>query len=117
MGRQFPDRLPGVSGPDETGPHRVYNPAADIEAARRRAAVRNLIDIAVLILVDVLFLAWPSARIPFMTRDASLWVLLALHLVVVASWLRTRFYLAWRARKISGTWSETERRQFEDRRR
>ena len=115
MGR--PDRLPGVSGPEETGPHPVYNPSKDIHAARKRAAVRDLIDLAALIAVDIFFLSWPSARIPFLSRDGSLWVLLLLHLLVVASWVRTRLYLPWRARRIAGTWSEKERRQFQDRRR
>lgn len=110
------DRLPGVGGPDDTLPRTIYNPAADIEQARRRAAIRDLIDIGVLIAVDVFFLSWPAARIPFLTRDHSLWVLVLLHVLVVASWLRTRWYARWRARRVASTWSEAERRQFRGRR-
>jgi hypothetical protein len=105
-------RLPGVGGPERAGPRHVHSPARDFAAARRRAAVRDLIDIGVLLAVDVLFLWWDSARMPFMTRDTSLWVLLFLHVLVIAGWLRTRFYTPWRARRIARTWSDSERERF-----
>lgn len=117
MGRRNAPRrraeiLPGVGGPETTPPRRVFNPEANIREARHRAAVRDLVDIAVLVVVDIIFLSWPAARIPYLTRDGSLWVLLGLHLLVVASWFRTRLYSRWRAGRISVTWDESERRRF-----
>lgn len=109
--------LPGVGGPESAPPRRVFNPAENIREARRRAAVRELIDIAVLVVVDVIFLSWSAARIPYLTRDGSLWVLLGLHLLVVASWFRTRLYSRWRAGRIAGTWDDSERRRFGSKRR
>jgi hypothetical protein len=104
--------LPGVGGPHSTPPRQVHNPANHIRKARHRAAIRDLVDIMVLIAVDIFFLSWPAARIPYLTRDGSLVVLLFLHVVVVVSWLRTRWYSRWRAERIAGTWDDSERRRF-----
>jgi hypothetical protein len=107
-----PALLPGVRGREVVPPKPVFNANQQIEAARKRAAIRDGIDIAVLLIVDIFYLSWPAARIPFLSRDTTMWVLVALHALVVLSWFRSRLYAKWRASRISSTWSDGERQQF-----
>jgi hypothetical protein len=110
-----PALIPGVRGREAVPPKPVFNANVQIEAARKRAAIRDAIDIAVLVAVDIFYLSWPAARIPFLSRDTTMWVLVALHALVVLSWFRSRLYTKWRASRISSTWSDGERRQFKNR--
>ncbi len=110
-----PALIPGVQGRDVVPPRPVFNANQQIEAARKRAAIRDGIDIAVLVAVDIFYLAWPAARIPFLSRDTTMWVLVTLHALVVLSWFRSRLYAKWRASRISSTWSDREREQFQSR--
>jgi hypothetical protein len=104
--------LPGVTGPDQVPPSRGVNARASIAAARRRCLLRDAADLAILLLIDALFFLWPAAKLPFVSRDGTLLVLLALHLLLAAVWFGTRWYPAWKAERIAASWSEEERRRF-----
>jgi hypothetical protein len=84
----------------------------DVKVARRRADLRDLADVVVFLAVDVLYVAWPSTQLPFLTRDDTSLVLAAVH-IVFAAWLTaSRVVPRWRARRIAATWSERERSWF-----
>ncbi|HYI11225.1 MAG TPA: hypothetical protein VEK57_19370 [Thermoanaerobaculia bacterium] len=105
------DLLPGVT--TRSCPPRVVCDAhAAIRAAKRRAYLRDGIQITLLIAVDYLFVHWPDSRIPFLDRDSSLALLRAVNVVAVADLWLTRALPKWWARRIAGTWSRTERERF-----
>ena len=106
-----PDRcslLPGVRDA-ETPPAVVIDSRRVIVRARRRAAVRDVLDLVLLLCVDGLFLGWPRAHVPMLGRHDSLLALLALNAsLVVLLWL-VRAFPRWRARRIAATWCASER--------
>lgn len=105
------DLLPGVEGPE---PRRVT--AADFErdllAARRRTAAEELLDCAMLILINVMFLMWPHAEIPLLDRQGTLVLLLLVDFGFVAAYVHARFVPRYRARRIATSWSAAERARF-----
>ncbi|MGH9457947.1 MAG: hypothetical protein ACRD2J_09950 [Thermoanaerobaculia bacterium] len=106
------DLLPGVEGP----PSRRNTTAGELErsllTSRRRAAVDDLVDSSMLILINLMFLLWPSAEVPLLDRDGTLALLLLVDAAAIAGWFRTRVLPVLRARRIAGTWSEAERARF-----
>jgi hypothetical protein len=56
-----------------------------------------------------MFMLWETAHIPFLSRDASMAILLSANALYVADWLFTRYVPQWRARRVAMTWSRDER--------
>jgi hypothetical protein len=108
------DLIPGVEGPRATHVD-ARQLAAEHARARRRAAVEDLLDCAMLIVVNLIFLLWSEARVPFLSRDTTLLLLLAANLLTVAGYVRARILPLWKARRIAATWSPAERARFSTR--
>jgi hypothetical protein len=104
--------LPGTRGPELTPPRGRWRGVDEVKLARRRADLRDLADVVVFLAVDVLYVAWPSTRIPFLTRDDTSLVLVAAHILLAAGLTASRMLPRWRAQRIASTWSERERRRF-----
>jgi hypothetical protein len=106
-----PDRrslLPGVRDAG-TPPAVVLDSRAVIARARRRAAVRDVLDLVLLLCVDGLFLGWPRTHVPLLGRDDSLLALLVLNAATIAFVWLTRALPRWRARRVATTWCAAER--------
>jgi hypothetical protein len=103
--------LPGVSDAGAPPPI-IIDSRVVVARARRRAIIRDVIDLLLLLGVDGLFLRWPMAHVPFLDRHDSLLVLLGLHAVMaVYIWL-VRALPRWTARRVAATWSLPERARF-----
>ena len=106
-----PDRhslLPGVRDAG-TPPAVVIDSRAVIARARRRASVRDFLDLVLLLCVDGLFLGWPRAHVPMLGREDSLLALLALNGAMIAFLWLARAIPRWRARRVAATWCAAER--------
>ncbi len=111
MSTVHPDLIPGVE-PRRRSSVDGDSIARELARARHRAAVEDLLDCAVLIVIDLLFLLWPEAKIPFLDRDATLTLLLFANVLTVAGYVWTRALPGWKARRIAMTWSAAERARF-----
>ncbi len=107
----YPDMIPGVE-PPRRAPVSGGVVARELALARQRAAIEDLLDCAVLIVVDLLFILWPEAKVPFLDRDATLVLLLFANVLTVAGYVWSRMLPLWRARRIAMTWSAAERARF-----
>lgn len=105
------DLLPGVTE-DSCPPSVVCDERRAIAAARRRALLRDGMQIALLLAVDYLFVYWPESRIPLLDRRESLLLLQVVNFVAVADLWLTRALPKWRSRRIADTWSRSERERF-----
>ena len=103
------ERLPGVEGKRPISPNRAAGAAVVIRKARRDALRRDAIDAFILAAVDLFFLRWPDAHIPFFDRGQTMIVLALLHAAIVTAWVVSRRFPAWRARHIARTWCQRER--------
>ncbi|MFN2239891.1 MAG: hypothetical protein ABR524_10910 [Thermoanaerobaculia bacterium] len=110
MAARYEDLLPGVEGPGLRGV-RAEEIRKELERARTRAAVEDLLDCAVLIVVNLTFLLWPNAQIPFLGRDVTLVVLMAVNAFTVVNYVRTRLYPGWKAARIARSWSVDEKKR------
>src|SRR4028118_2184400 len=91
-----PELLPGVL--TTSAPPRVVCDAhAAIRRARRRAWLRDGLQIALLLAVDWLFVHWPDSRVPFLDRGTSLSVLRLMNVAILAHICLVRLLPAWRA--------------------
>lgn len=102
-------RTPGTAGPRSTPPSARYDAAGEIRRARTRADLSDFLDLSILLAVNLMFKIWATAHIPFLSRDASMAILLTANALYVVDWLVTRFVPQWRARRIASTWSQEER--------
>ena len=104
--------LPGVTS-SSCPPRVVCDAKATIRKARRRAIARDVVQIALLLAVDYLFLRWPESRIPLLGREQSLRVIELANFAVMAHlwWIRV---LAPKitARRMMLTWSRAEQKKF-----
>lgn len=100
--------LPGVRDAG-TPPSVIIDSRAVVARARRRAAVRDVLDLVLLLCVDGLFLGWPRAHVPMLGRHDSLLALLALNGAMLTLLWLARAYPLWRARRIAATWCAAER--------
>lgn len=105
------DLLPGVS--TSSCPPRVVCDAHEaIKRARRRAWIRDGVQLSLLLAVDYLFVHWPESRMPFADRHASLTFLRGTNLAIFAHLWLVRAVPKWSARRIAATWSRPEREKF-----
>ena len=103
--------LPGVS--TTSCPPRVVCDAHDaIRRARRRAWMRDGLHLSLLVCVDYLFVHWPSTRMPFADRHASLALLRGVNVAMVSHLWLMRVLPKWWAKRISATWCRSEREKF-----
>ena len=103
--------LPGVSDAGVPPPV-VIDSRAVVARARRRAIVRDVIDLLLLVCVDGLFLRWNHAHVPLLDRHDSLLVLLALNAMLIGYVWLVRALPRWTARRVASTWCLAERTRF-----
>ena len=101
--------LPGVAGPETVPPVPVCDTKVAVDAARRRRNLRDLTDGLLLLALDYMFLIWPNAHVPFLTRSTSMTLLIALHVIVIGYWIIARELPPLRAKRIASTWAPAER--------
>jgi hypothetical protein len=103
--------LPGVSDAGAPPPV-VIDSRRVVAGARRRAIVRDVVDLLLLVCVDGLFLRWPLAHVPFLDRHDSLLVLLGLNAMLLGYVWLARAVPRWTARRVATTWCLAERARF-----
>ena len=103
--------LPGVTTAS-CPPDVVCDAHAAYRKARRRAMVRDAVQIALLVGVDWLFVHWPDSRLPFADRELSLATLRGLNAGFVAHLWLSRALPRWQARRMATTWCRAEREKF-----
>lgn len=103
--------LPGVTT-EECPPRVVCDAKAAIRAARRRAIIRQTLQVVLILAVDYLFIRWPESRMPFLDRAESLNLLRVVNVLVVADLWLSRALPKWSAKRIAATWSRKERERF-----
>jgi hypothetical protein len=106
--------LPGVTT-RECPPQVVCDARRAIRSARRRALARDVVQLALLVAVDYLFVRWPDARMPFANRGESLALLELVNGFILTHVALVRALPRWSARRIAATWCLTERRKFRTR--
>jgi len=106
-----PHLLPGVSL-DVPQRDVVFQSSRVIRRARLLAALRDGLDLLLLAAVDWLFIRWPSARVPFLTRAETLLLLVGINGVLVSYLWIARAFPRWRARRVAATWCAPERERF-----
>jgi hypothetical protein len=102
------DYLPGVGGRDLVAPTSICDVRSAIRKARRRAMLSDALDLTLLLAVDIVFVRWGAATLPFLSRFASLGILVAANAALIGSCVLARKFPEWRARRISATWSPKE---------
>ncbi len=105
------DLLPGVTTED-CPPAVVFDSKRAIRRARRRAALRDFAQLALLAGVDYLFLGWPLSHIPSLGRDGSVMIVAFLNSLILTQVIVSRTFPRWTARRIASTWCPSERRRF-----
>ncbi len=105
------DLLPGVSA-ESCPPVPVFDSRREIVRARRRAAFCDTAQLILLAGVDWMFVRWPYAHVPALSRDDSVLVLATLHALVLTQMIITRTFPRWSARRIATTWCLRERARF-----
>lgn len=103
--------LPGVTSL-ASPPSVVCDAHAAIRGARRRAWLRDGVQLSLLIAADWLFLYWPDARMPFLERHASLSLLRTMNVAILGHVWLMRSLPRWTAKRIAATWSRSEREKF-----
>lgn len=88
--------LPGV-GDAGAPPAVVVDSRKVIARARRRAALRDLLDLLLLGCVDGLFLEWPRAHVPGLDRAESVLVIAGVNAAMFAYLWLARSIPSWRA--------------------
>lgn len=104
--------LPGVTTA-ACPPDVVCDAFREVRKARRRALVRDAVQVTLIAAVDYLFMHWPESRLPFADRELSLAVLRALNGIIVADIWLTRALPRWSARRIAATWCRSEQAKFQ----
>ena len=100
--------LPGVTVA-QTAPAVVFQSRKVLASARRRAALRDIFDLFLLVCVDGLFLRWPRAHVPGLDRIDSLFLLAAVNAALIGYIWLARAFPRWRARRVAATWCVAER--------
>lgn len=103
--------LPGVHRAEQSTNGRATDFRETISRARGDANRRDLVDVLLLLLVDLLFVSWEQATVPFVSRDVTVSLLLLLHAFVAASVFSTRIMPSLTARRLAHTWRTMERQR------
>jgi hypothetical protein len=105
------DLLPGVTS-RSCPPAIACDAHAAIRRARRLALLRDLLQLVLIGAVDYLFVDWPHARLPLLTRPESLQLLYVANAIILADVFVARLLPRLAARRIAETWSRAERARF-----
>jgi hypothetical protein len=105
--------LPGVVT-TACPPRVVCDAHRAIRTAKRRAVMRDVMQLVLVAAVNVLFIHWPDARLPMLDRAESLLFLTGVNLLVIAHLWLTRLLPRWSARRIASTWCRNERERFSE---
>lgn len=114
MTKRNPSRdhlLPGVKPSRFEPANRAGSFHDEVAQARARANRKDFIDVLLLLLVDLLFVSWERATVPFLTRDVTVSLLLLMHVGFAASVFSNRILPGLMAKRLSTTWSTPERRR------
>jgi len=103
--------LPGITT-DSCPPAVVCDARAAWRKARRRALLRDTLQITLLVAVDWLFAHWPESRVPFASRDLSLMMLRGMNAGIAAHLGLSRALPRFQARRVAATWCRSEREKF-----
>jgi hypothetical protein len=103
--------LPGVNS-SAVPPVVVCDTRVAIAKARRRALARDVLQFALLIVVDTLFMRWPMTHIPGVARTGSVELVALLNAAVITQLWLSRTLPRWTARRIAGTWCRSEQEKF-----
>ena len=103
--------LPGVSHA-ESPPNVVFQSRLVVARARRRALLRDVLDLVLLFAVDLLFVRFPQTHVPLLARRDSLSVLIGLNAALLVYVWFARALPRWRARRVASTWNADERGWF-----
>lgn len=103
--------LPGVST-SSCPPRVVCDAHTAIKRARRRAWLRDGVQLSLLLAVDYLFVHWPESRMPFMDRGTSLSFLRGVNVAIAGHLWLARALPKWWAKRIASTWCRSEREKF-----
>lgn len=112
MQRRQAPLLPGTRGRETTPPRGLWHERDAVVQARKRADIRDIADLALLLAIDVLYVGWPAVHLPFVDRESTRLLLVTVHLLFAAWCIATRVIPRWRARRIAATWSSGEQRRF-----
>jgi hypothetical protein len=74
--------------------------------------MREAGQLALLVAVDLLYLRWPAARLPWADRVQTMHLLLGTNVVALFDLWLARALPRWTASRISSTWSRRERERF-----
>jgi len=108
------DLLPGVTERD-CAPRVVCDPRPAIRRARRRALLADVVQLALVAVVDVMMIRWPIAHVPFLTRHDSIELMIAVNVAMIAFVWLTRSFPKWSARRIAATWCAAEQSRLRPR--
>lgn len=103
--------LPGVTAAD-CPPSVNCDAKSPVQQARRRALLRDGLQVGLLLAVDYLFVHWPESRLPLLDREGTLAFLRGVNVVILGDVWLTRAMPKWSARRIAATWSRRERDRF-----
>ena len=74
--------------------------------------MREAFQLALMVIVDLLFVTWQSSRFPLMDRVHSIEFLLAWNAAFIAQLCLSRIIPLWSARRVASTWCPGERMRF-----
>jgi hypothetical protein len=103
--------LPGVST-SSCPPRIVFDAHEAIKRARRRAWIRDGVQLSLILAVDYLFVHWPESRMPFLDRRVSLAFLRGVNFAMAGHLWLARALPKWSAKRIAATWNRLEREKF-----
>jgi hypothetical protein len=109
------DILPGVSA-GTVPPVVVLDSQRAVRNARLRAITIDALQVAMLIVVDYLFVHFPATHVPFAGRQSSVNILIAVNILMIGYVIVARSWPRLRARRIANTWAPGERSRFLERR-
>jgi hypothetical protein len=98
--------LPGVQGRSGARVSATFDGREAVRKARQREDLRDLIDLLVLAFVDGLMLWWDAAHIPWLSRAATLKVMLVVSAGMAAFLLLRRLIPVLTAKRIESTWKK-----------
>jgi hypothetical protein len=83
-----------------------------IQDARRRAVLREAVQLLLLLVVDVFCARFPMTHVPLLSRVQSLDLVALFNVALAAHVILGRTFPRWKARRVATTWSVTERQRF-----
>ncbi len=111
--RSTDDLLPGVTDLRSRPSRASVNSVREVRQARRQVITRESIDALLILAVDIFFIQWQQARLPFVSRETSTLLLLAVNVMLASYWVALHYAPTWKAKRIAATWSRDEQKRFQ----